>query len=310
MGTDDAIYYEHNTITYPGENGNHNSSDCNHGGRLVIRFNDIIGGRLEVHSLQADNRRACMLWEYYNNTLTNTDDPNYRPFFIRGGTGVVFHNTTDGKFVHNDIDIDNVRSWQSKVYSHMSWGKCDGTSWLDGNAASGIGYLCRDQIGAGPDASLWDYSQPAPAQAKVPAYFWMNKRTDTGAELKVNLQCPGGSAEDCADQSKQIVRNRDYFVYNASFDGASGVGEGTLANRPVTCTTGVGYWATDQGEWNSEHAGNDGQLYKCTAPNTWTVYYIPYTYPHPLQNGGAETLMEYGGANTLGAPAELKVSSP
>ncbi|MEK7635603.1 MAG: hypothetical protein AAB405_00765 [Patescibacteria group bacterium] len=26
-------------------------------------------------------------------------------------------------------------------------------------------------------------------------------------------------------------------------------------------------------------------LYKCTAPNTWTAYFIPYTYPHPLQTG-------------------------
>jgi hypothetical protein len=27
-----------------------------------------------------------------------------------------------------------------------------------------------------------------------------------------------------------------------------------------------------------------GTLYKCTAINTWTAYYTPYTYPHPLRN--------------------------
>jgi len=25
-----------------------------------------------------------------------------------------------------------------------------------------------------------------------------------------------------------------------------------------------------------------GTLYKCTATNTWTAYYTPYAYPHPL----------------------------
>jgi hypothetical protein len=28
--------------------------------------------------------------------------------------------------------------------------------------------------------------------------------------------------------------------------------------------------------------GASGLLYKCTATDTWTLYYTPYTYPHPL----------------------------
>jgi len=303
MGTDDAIYVEDNTITYPdGSGGNYlNSSDCNMGGKLVIRFNNIIGGRFESHSLQGDNQRGCMLFEYYNNTLTNPTIPNYRPFFIRGGTGVIFHNTTDGKFVTNNIDIDNVRSSEASMYSGMSWGKCDGTSSIDGS--EGAGYLCRDQIGTGSDASLWNYSNTAPAQAKVPAYFWKNTRTDTGAELNVYLQCSDGIAADCANQSKQIVLNRDYFTYAASFDGTSGVGEGTLANRPATCTKGVGYWANDQGNWNSKNSSNDGQLYQCTATNTWSLYYTPYSYPHLLQAGGGTV----NSPTTLNPPSNLKV---
>jgi hypothetical protein len=51
-----------------------------------------------------------------------------------------------------------------------------------------------------------------------------------------------------------------------------------LASRPIFCTPGVSYWATDQ-----------NKLYQCTKINTWSLYFVPYTYPHPLQ-GGADTV--------------------
>ena len=84
------------------------------------------------------------------------------------------------------------------------------------------------------------------------------------------------------------------FTDSAGAGGAAytvGTGHGTLANRPTTCTTGVGYWATDQGNWNASGVAgprgySNGQLYVCTATNTWTLSYTPYTYPHPLITGG------------------------
>ncbi len=66
------------------------------------------------------------------------------------------------------------------------------------------------------------------------------------------------------------------------FNGATGTGFGTLANRPATCTTGVAYWAQDQGNWNQSGSGSQGELYICTSTNTWTMRYEPYIYPHPL----------------------------
>jgi hypothetical protein len=47
---------------------------------------------------------------------------------------------------------------------------------------------------------------------------------------------------------------------------------GLAASLPGTCTTGDFYGATDQ-----------DKLWKCTSTNTWTVWWTPYTYPHPLR---------------------------
>lgn len=76
---------------------------------------------------------------------------------------------------------------------------------------------------------------------------------------------------------------------SSPFSGTSGVGWGTLANRPSTCTQGTGYWATDQGNWNLStqtlaDGTSQGELFICGASG-WpgTASYVPYTYPHPLE---------------------------
>jgi hypothetical protein len=112
-----------------------------------------------------------------------------------------------------------------------------------------------------------------PHEALEPIYEWL----DTWALVSGYP----GSVFNVSD-SGAFVANTDYYQYTSSFTGASGVGSGTLAARPSTCTTGVAYWATDQGNWNQSGIGGQGELFTCTATNTWTLYYTPYTYPHPL----------------------------
>jgi hypothetical protein len=111
-----------------------------------------------------------------------------------------------------------------------------------------------------------------PHQTLEPAYAWGNSYNNS-RQLDLGSPYP------------TIRENRDFYNQKTPFDGTVGVGVGKLAERPKTCTPGVAYWATDQGEWDSTHDGPDGQLYVCTAANTWTLYYKPYTYPHPLVSG-------------------------
>ncbi|MCK4421312.1 T9SS type A sorting domain-containing protein [candidate division WOR-3 bacterium] len=92
-----------------------------------------------------------------------------------------------------------------------------------------------------------------------------------------------------------LTENVDFYNQNDYFNGTTGVGCGTLANRPGICTPGVAYWATDQScsEVSDDNAGAhpttpiSGTLYKCTVTNTWIPYYTPFTYPHPLRTNDA-----------------------
>jgi len=90
------------------------------------------------------------------------------------------------------------------------------------------------------------------------AYVW----SDVTPLLNTTAGCAAGLAN-------LIQFQRD--VYST---GGNGVTTGTLASRPSTCSKYQGYFATDQ-----------NTLYQCTATNTWTAYYTPYTYPHPLTQG-------------------------
>lgn len=267
LGTDEAVYIEDCTFTRnDGDGVNRNAIDANRGGRYVFRFNTTNETYLEAHSLQGSAERATRKWEIYKNTVSTTP-ARWGPMFIRGGTGVIWGNTTSGAWTYKGPLFDNYRSFTD---IGGDAGQCDGGSAWDGNEDF-TGWPCRDQIGRSTDTFLWNGG--IPSQELTPAYLWLNRYGEDIVSATI--------VNNCFDWIKS---NRDYYEEGVSFDGTSSVGVGTLSSRPATCTTGVAYWATDQGEWNSEHAGADGQLYKCTSTNTWKLYYMPYTYPHPMRD--------------------------
>lgn len=150
--------------------------------------------------------------------------------------------------------------------------------------------VCLDQPGRGAETYLSGGASP-PA-TPTPA-GWPSEALDPIYEWEDTLS--GSYSGGVLPYTPSMLLNRDYYSESTNqavqtsptspFNGLSGSGHGTLANRPTTCTTGVGYFATDQGSWNS--AGPSGELFKCTATNTWTLAYTPYTYPHPLESGSS-----------------------
>jgi hypothetical protein len=266
-----------------------NFTDGNYGGRVVIRFNRTQGPSItafEYHSPQGRNR-GFQRWETYNNSIVDLDTADTCYFgmaLIRGGTGVWFHNGMSGSIAGCNMSatLDNVRSaWSSAI---DSVGPCNGTSNWDQNTAGESGWHCRDQIGIGRDLAQWSHiTVPAWNQERKPAYIFGNTRA--GSQITASV------SSDARNQL-HIKTNRDFYDYSSATGSPQTVGvrSGPAANRPAGCTAGVAYWATDEGEWNSLSAGVDGQLYKCTSTNTWTLYYTPYSYPHPWAGGTATTI--------------------
>jgi len=151
--------------------------------------------------------------------------------------------------------------------------------------------VCVDQIGRG-QGNYVSGSTPSPVsainQALDPVYAWDN--SGAGHITHAGFGVTYGT---------EVENNRDWYTdaMNGSptvqtsptspFNATTGVGFGTLANRPTTCTPSVGYFATDQGTWNnSGNSFGQGELFVCTATNTWTLHFTPYVYPHPLIAGG------------------------
>jgi hypothetical protein len=195
---------------------------------------------------------------------------------------VVHSNTFTGTSYNDIIIVANFRD----TNPYADWGQCNGTSSYDENQVSESGYACIDQIGRGKGDLMNQFSPPLPVawpnQALEPQYQWDNPYNGTPYQ-----KIPG---------TVHIVADRDFYEDTASFDGTVGMGVGVIVSRPSTCTPDVAYWATDEGNWWAVNPGPDGRLYKCTATDTWTLFYTPFTYPHPLQGeaGGSKGQVQRG----------------
>jgi hypothetical protein len=267
--------------------------------------------------------RAIMGIEIYENTLTGVARDS-QLIDLRGGTAMIFNNTstTEGSYnvkvkirEEDSSDrwnfattiVENGGTKYECILSHTSGDADDepgvGAVWTTywETPPSKTPSTLYDQKGNPPGTS-GEYEDWVTGQDYVyyPAYdmvddtYIWNNYTDGSPETEIFVAGEGGYK----DSDWFIQPDRDYWFTTGTaqtdsstpFNGTTGVGYGIIDYRPSTCTTGVGYWATDEGGWNSNQSGADGQLYKCTSTDTWEVYYTPYTYPHPLRNEETGTI--------------------
>lgn len=201
-------------------------------------------------------------------------EDGYRLFHHHGsGSILVFGNRFTALRGHSRVAI-SVYDYRSDAATTGDLPVCDGTASIDGNRAPTAtyrGYPCWHQAARDFQGRL------------SPMYAWDNTWSDTGRRVK--LVTEGGQY-----LAAHLRPNRDFYnavstspqtSTTAPFDGSRGMGWGLLSRRPSTCTAtpepldagrgGVGYFATDT-----------AALFWCSAPDTWSVHYRPFAYPHPL----------------------------
>lgn len=280
----------------------------------------------QTHPTTGGRIRGCRWLEVYNNgfTASNYIDTGiwissgaaiiWGNSFPAGGTGPTVYGYKQAISLHS-MRRDN-GSYGEGVPPH-GWGYCgtssglpgDGSNWDGGNTSS-TGYPCLDQPGRGQgdlltggfvsdgsgsdnvtnNATGCNYSSACayPRQLLDPIYEWGDLQSPVPQNPSVMFGINGTFTE-----------NVDFYKWCSTgvlggntcttFDGTQGTGTGFLANRPTTCTPGVVYWATDQGNWDTVAGGVQGLAYKCGPANTWTLFYTPATYPHPLISGSTVT---------------------
>jgi len=267
QGTANNLFIENNTITVA------NMTDAGTGAvdgwgpmaSMVFRYNTVTNALVTIHSSETpgSHGNGASNWEVYgNHVIANSGSAvtdGYRLIHHQGSFEELFFNNT---FTPNSEPIN-------------------------ADALSIAADYPQQYTGSYP--TIYQPGRDYHATLLYPVYAWDNRDTITGNKV---------SAGDEVGDPTYFSANRDYYdevgtgpqsSNSSPFNGSSGVGFGTLANRPSTCTPtpsvlsqdqgrgGVGYFATDQGA--------QGTLYACSATNTWSVHYVPYTYPHPLVTG-------------------------
>lgn len=269
-GTEKFVYIEDNTFDIADMADN--VFDAYAGSRFVFRNNTVYNTMPGVHGADSGGRRGVHSFELYRNTFTVPTGPNpFTAFNYRSGSILQWGNTWDSHY-NEEGRLQVYRITIPDTYP--PWGMCDGTHVFDRNGTP-TGYQCLDQFGWRFDAG-YKSTQAGAAPTLTPLYFWNN--TQAGSAM---------AAPVVSGLAGYVDQNREFYTSTgASCTGGgsctTGVGVGT--SLPTTCTSGVAFWKTNEGNWDSNQAGTDGVLYTCTATNTWTLYYTPYLYPHPLRS--------------------------
>ncbi len=298
FGTSNFIF-EENNIFNGGLFG-----DSITGGKFVARYNTFNSNSQSsswIHNhgtaLNGGRVRSSRAFEVYHNYFNPVGSGSVM-VGDAGGPGLVWGNTisTTSAFL---VAVGDERNdgQHGQTGTPGGWGYCGigtlnlsgPTSNWDGNNDS-TGWPCLDGIGRGQGIQALNGANfPGALNSTTGTIAWPEEYLEPVYTFMNSV----ASTPLYSIASPATAINRDLYVDNASFTGATGTGFGLLSARPATCTAGPGgsYGASPTGSYGVAYFATDansgkGELYACTATNTWTGIYQPYTYPHPLVSGG------------------------
>jgi hypothetical protein len=297
-GDGEGVYFEDNVFEIT--NGERAfGGGNNNGAAFVVRYNKYFGtgtGIIEYiddHSNQLGIPGGQLLEIYGNNFLTaNSLGQANRHVYTRGQKNIYLYNIFGG--TGGMIDI------VEEYNDHWSFGGGDWTAdplpinmCPSRTSAAGAKQICPGYTIGHPDSCIcWKVHD---------SYFFNNRYSTNGSVVLVEKGMDYFHENDALENSPpEVDEDVEYFNHSDSFDGAAGVGCGTMAqmNGIVPTTVGVGFWVP--GDVTTMPCGSvsadnikqtfdvnpvtpiTGTLYKWNG-SSWVSYFTPYTYPHPLR---------------------------
>ncbi|HWD19965.1 MAG TPA: hypothetical protein VHB20_11870 [Verrucomicrobiae bacterium] len=318
LGTSNAVYVENCDFTGPGGGVYSSCIDSWAGGRWVFRYNTLTNCSIEAHGTESGGvTRSTRSFEIYGNYGTF---PSHYLLFteIRGGSGVVWSNTTFG---YNNFV--NLNTYRSSIY-YQWWGAATGTNNLDLNPPENSVGPAMVLTHAGTNGSMKlvvtnyfdkdflrgysiiDMNTPAPFMGPTnqPRYACINfgqivsNSFANGVTTCLLLPGSGGSTQTLFQNGDQIAF---YLPCIIAVDmpgvGQSGVlsriAKGTSAGQPLNYPTNV---VEPIYGWGNTLNGADGLIYAVNPVIKENVHYFndtvmpgyaPFRYPHPLALTGS-----------------------
>lgn len=283
------LYIENNTLNRVAE-----AIDVDDRGRVVIRYNQIMNGAAGSHGADTSGLGSREM-EVYGNTFVWDITPQTTggcPNVMQNVNAFIAFRGGGGNYIFANVVPD---------ITSAEWGdKAEVAIFLEQLRRNAGNYACYNEGWPAPFQFGWGYTSGGTQCGTTgvfmdpePTYIFNNSGagnygSPAVSDYPVN-EC-GGGAGTITDY---VHINREYYLYDGSFAGTTGIGSGARASRPASTTNGVAWWATDAGgDWNTTNGtANDGCL-DVVVGGSWTnCVYTPYTYPHPLTTGSTpETL--------------------
>ena len=274
-GSANFMYYEDNTIIYTGTDADQIFGGS-WGGAYVIRYNTI--------AITQDVYKSISDW--------HGNQPSGTMYGVRGGE-MYGNKITRAAGTANYTRISDMAGGKHlNYYNAITTGASTGLQVRETYIDHVTGYAC-------PTTTLYQgnyCSTSGQPQHVEDTYIWNNRY---GATPETGTRITTASKSTGTDTGiKSLRQNYEYWLPNTNSacdtDGTCESGIGCGAVTPTgSCTTGAAYWKTSNSGSctnltnlvGASHSANiSGTLYRCYPTNTWTVYYTPYAYPHPLRS--------------------------
>ena len=326
LNSSNVLYVENNYFTnlepYVASVG---ACDGEGGGRIVFRYNTVWNDCFNNHGTETGGRiRSERSFEIYGNTFTCPSSSSLYPIYaaamIRGGSGVIFSNTTSG--YNLTVAFRNYR-FTCSYYSQWSpFAGANGLSPFDSNSAT----LYLSGTNSAPNGSA--YLQVAGANwtpNQWYGYSVLNTNTQVFAQINSNtantIYYLGSTASTagaipCTALTFNVGNHFQIYKVFAALD-QPGRGSGDLLQdsgmitnsampngivNTINAATGKASWPNEVLEsvycWSNKLNGTNSEetsLYPGILTgrefynDTPKPGYAPYSYPHPLVSGSSTT---------------------